>query len=126
MSAIVLCNLSDVNEIIEEERLSWMNDVFDALEIPDEVFDVSNISEYRAEMEELGIEIILYATGEVNVYKKTWYEGLTEETSGYLPVKKEHIVAQWENPTRIRRINGNEVYYELHLNEWSIANMRIK
>ena len=126
MSDTILCNLSDANKITEELRFEWINDILDALEIPDEVFDASDINDYRAEMEELGINIVLYATGEVVVYKKVWIDGETEEASGWLPPKEEHIVAKWENPTRVRRIEGNETYYELHLNEWSIANMRIK
>ncbi len=126
MSTVVLCNLSDVNKVTEELRLEWINDVLDTLDVPDEVFEAKDINSYRAEMEELGIEILLYSSGEVDVYKKTWVEGNTEFNTGYLPPKKINLVAQWKLPERVRRIDGNEVYYELHLNEWSITNMRIR
>lgn len=124
MSDIILCNLSDANKVTKEARFEWVNNVFDTLEIPDDVFDAADINDYRYQMEELGIEVALYATGEVNIYKKVWFEGRVEEESGWLPSEKKHLIAQWKNPTRVRRIEGNEIYYELHLNEWSIANMR--
>lgn len=124
MSDIVLCNMSDANSITKELRGEWLDDIFDVLEIPDEVFDAETINDYRYEMEELGIEVILYSTGEINVYKKVWIEGPTEFSSGYLPADKRHLIAQWKNPTRVRRIEGNEMYYELHVNEWSVVNMR--
>ncbi|KKL28686.1 hypothetical protein LCGC14_2372650 [marine sediment metagenome] len=124
MTEIILCNLSDANKIINEERLYWVNEVLDALSVPEETYDVSTIDEYRANMDELGIEVELRTSGDVDVYKKEWHEGETEESSGWLPPTKEHLVAQWREPTRIRKVEGKDVYYELHLNEWSILNMR--
>ena len=124
MSNIILGNLSDAVKTIEEERLFWTNDVLDALGIPEEAFEVDSIDEYRNNLDELGIEVELSTNGLVNIYKKEWHQGLSEEDSGWLPAEKEHLVAQWKEPTRIQKIDGKDVYYEIHLNEWSILNIR--
>lgn len=119
MSDIILCNISDINETIAEARMDWINDVFDTLGIPDEVFEVSDIKDYRMNMEDLGIEIISYSNGDVNVYKKAWHEN--GDFSGWLPPKEEHLVAQWKMPERVMRLDiDRSMYYEIHLNEWSI------
>lgn len=123
MANVILCNLSDAQEVIKEERLYWINEVLDALGVPDEVFEASDISDFRYEMEGLGIEVELHSNGNVDVYKKQWHTGPTEETSGWLPATKDHLVAQWKEPTYVRRKEGREVYYELHINEWSILSM---
>jgi hypothetical protein len=124
----ILCNISDANETIEEARDEWIIEVLLALDVPEEIielgFDDEGRDDYIYEMNDLGITIELYSNGEVDVYKKVWFEGATEEYSGWTPPKKQHIVAQWKTPEKVRRIEGNEVYYELHLREWSIANMR--
>ncbi len=118
----ILCNLSDANDIINEEREFWITDVLDALKIPDEVFEASSIDDFRFLMEERGIEVQLSTTGEVNVYRKEWYDGTSEENSGWLPSTDEHLVAQWKTPTRTKKLDENkEVYYEITLNEWSIG-----
>jgi len=124
MSNVILCNISDAKKCIDEERLYWISGVLDALDVPEEVFDAANIYDFRYDMEGLGIEVELYADGRVNVYKKQWHEGRTEEDSDWLPVTDEHIVAQWKEPTYVRKIEGKDVYYEIHINEWSIQNMR--
>ena len=124
MSNVILCNLSDANSVIEEEKLYWISEVLDALGVPEEVFDVTDIRDFRFEMEELGIEVELHFDGEVDVYKKQWHQGPTEEASGWLPVKSDHLVAQWKEPTYVKKIEGKEVYYEIHLNEWSILKLR--
>lgn len=124
MSDVILCNLSDSRKSIEEERLYWISDVLDALGVPDEVFDATDIRDFRYDMEGFGIEIELCTDGCVNVYKKQWHEGRTEKDSDWLPATEDHLVAQWKEPTYIKKVEGNEVYYELHINEWSILNMR--
>lgn len=124
MSNVILCNLSDARKSIEEERLYWVSDVLDALGVPDEVFGATDIRDFRYDMEGFGIEVELCADGCVNVYKKQWHEGKTEEDSDWLPPTEDHLVAQWKEPTYVKKIEGNEVYYELHINEWSILNMR--
>jgi len=124
MSNVILCNISDAQQVIDEERLYWVSDVLDALNVPDEVFDATDIRDYRYDMEQLGIEVELHSNGDVDVYKKQWHEGPTEDSSGWIPPTEDHLIAQWKEPTRIRRIEGKDVYYEIHLNEWSILNMR--
>lgn len=124
MSNIILCNISDTTKTIAEERLYWISEVLDALGVPDDVFDATDIREYRYDMEELGIEVELHSSGNVNVYKKKWHDGQTEEQSGWLPAAEEYLVAQWKEPTYIRKVEGRDAYYEVHLNEWSILNMR--
>lgn len=125
MSNIILCNLSDALEVINEARLYWTYEVLDALGVPDEIlFETDDINEYRYEMEGLGIEVELKNNEEVDIYKKEWYEGPSEEHSGWLPPTEEHLVAQWKKPTRIMKVEGNDVYYEIHINEWSMFNTR--
>lgn len=122
MSDVVLCNISDSQEVIEEARADWINDIFDALEIPDEVFDVDDIRDYRLNMNDLGIEIVLHSNGEVDVYKKVWHE--TANDAGWLPINDDQLVAQWKTPERIMRTEKDgSLYYEIHFDEWSIANI---
>lgn len=128
VAEIILCNLSDANETIKEARDEWIIEVLLALGVPEETielgFDDIGRDDFIYEMNEIGISVELYSNGEVDVYKKVWINGPTEESSGWLPPTKQHLVAQWKIPERIRKIEGNEVYYELHLREWSISNMR--
>lgn len=126
MAKVILCNLSDANNVVNEERMYWIFEVLEDLGVPDSVFEATDIRDFRYDMEELGIEVDLCSNGDVNVYKKHWFEGPTEETSGWLPPTDIHLVAQWKEPKYIRKKEGKEVYYEIHLNEWSISNMRRK
>jgi hypothetical protein len=124
MSTTILCNLSDAQKVIDEERLYWISEILEALGVSDELFDATDIRDFRYGMEDIGIEVELHSNGNVDVYKKQWHEGLTEERSDWLPATEEHLVAQWKEPTYIRKVEGKNVHYELHLNEWSILNMR--
>ncbi len=124
MSNTILCNISDAKKFIDEERLYWISEVLEALGVPDEVFEASDIRDFRYDMETMGIEVELHSNGNVDVYKKQWHEGMTEEQSDWLPATKEHLVAQWKEPAYIRKIEGKDVHYEIHLEEWSILNMR--
>jgi hypothetical protein len=128
VAEIILCNLSDANETIIEIRDEWVIEVLLALGVSEDTielgFDSAGRDDYIYEMNELGISVELYSNGEVDVYKKVWVNGDIEENSGWLPPTKQHLVAQWKNPERVRRVKGNEVYYELHLREWSVSNMR--
>jgi hypothetical protein len=125
MSSIILCNLSDAHQIIDDERMFWISDVLDALGIPEEVFNAKTIDEYRDSIGALGVEIELTSIGNVNVYKQEWHDG-GPDNSGWLPTTSKHLVAQWKEPTYIRKVEGKDVYYEVHLNEWSILNVRKK
>lgn len=121
---IVLCDLSDANNTISELRDEWIIDVLLTLNISESVvemgFDSESRKDFLYEMNEVGISIELYSSGEVDVHKKVWIDGNTEETSGWLPATDKHLVAQWKKPEKIRRIDGKEVYYELHLKEWCV------
>lgn len=131
MTDIILCNLSDANATADEARTEWVIEVLVALDISEELIEMgfsdgNDYDEFKYSMNELGIDIELHSNGDVDVYKKVWVDGPTEEECGWLPSAREHLVAQWENPERVRRISKDksEVYYELHLKEWSIADMR--
>lgn len=123
MSEIILCDLSDANEVIDDARSDWINDVFDVLNIPDDVFDATDIRDYRMNMEDLGIEVILYSNGEVNVFRKVWHDD--GFNAGWLPATDKHIIAQWKTPERVLKNDGKDVYYEIHVDAWSVANIGI-
>lgn len=125
MSDIILCNLSDANSVIAEARLYWTYEVLSAMNVPDEIlFEIKDINDYRYDMEGLGIEVILKNNEEVDIFKKEWYEGTTEEASGWLDATKDNLVAQWKKPDRVRKVEGKDVYYEIHVNAWSMFSMR--
>ena len=124
MSNIILCNISDAKKTIDEERLHWVLAVLEAMGVPDKVFEATDIRDFRYDMETLGIEVELHSEGNVNIYKKQWLEGPTEELSDWLPVTEEHLVAQWKKPTYVKKVEGKDAHYEIHLDEWSALNMR--
>lgn len=126
MSNVILCNLSDANTIIEEERLYWVFDVLECVGIPEEVYDVASIDEYREKMDVYGVDVELITNGEVYIYKKEWYEGPNEEESGWLSPTKDHLIGHWKEPIRIMKMDDKGIHYEIHLNEWSILNTRRK
>ena len=123
MSSIILCNLSDANQYINEAKLQWVCNVLQNLGVPEEVY-TSDIDAYRQTMSKMGIEVEIVTNGGVNIYKQTWHEGKNGEESGWLPVKEENLIAQWKEPTRIIKVEGQETFYEIHLNEWSILKTR--
>lgn len=124
----ILCNISDANDTIEEVRDEWVIEVLLALDVPEDIvelgFDDTGWNDYVYEMNDLGLTVELYSNGEVDIYKKVWFQGASEEDSGWAPPKKQHLVAQWKIPEKVRRIDKGEVYYELRLREWSVANVR--
>ena len=125
MGRVVLCNISDAHDVILEERHEWIHDVLIGLGLPEETIAQSgDIDTYRYLMGEEGIEVEMTSNGDVNIYKMRWHNGPTEFTSDWLPPDEDSLVGQWKEPTYVRKIAGKEVYYELHLNEWSILNMR--
>ena len=125
MSDVILCNLSDANKVIDEARLEWTHEVLLGLGVPEEVLLLKDVKQLRYEIADThGIEVELLSNKCVNIYKKRWNNSHREELQGWLPTKKEHLVAQWKEPKRIRKIDGKEVYYEIHMNEWSFTNMR--
>lgn len=126
MSKVILCDRSDTNEIVEDERLQWIIEILIELGVDESIIEnYDNIENYRYEMENMGIEIDYnISSNAVNVYKKQWHDGASEEESGWFEPNEDHLIAQWNEPNYVKRIKGSEVYYELHLNEWSIFNMR--
>jgi hypothetical protein len=122
MSDVILCNLSDANKTIEEFRKNWILEILLNLGIPQDLFGQRYITDFRFELSETyGVEVELKANGEINVYKKQWNNDPNEQMQGWLQVKEKNLVAQWKIPTKIRRIENNHVFYEIHLNEWSFA-----
>lgn len=120
MSDVILCNLSDALTTIEEAKKEWLHETLLALGISEEVLAIKDSRQFRHELSyNLGVEVELKANGEIDVYKKQWHADKIEELQGWLPTKKENLVAQWKEPKRIRRIENKEVYYEIHLSEWS-------
>ena len=123
MGQVILCNLSDANQLIDEARIDWTYGVLYSLGVPEDMLDPSDIQEFRYNMEGFGVEVELISNGDVNIYKKQWHDGRTEDDSDWLPPTPDHLVAQWKEPKRIMKKEGRDVYYEIHLNEWSILNM---
>lgn len=123
----ILCNLSDVNEVIKEAREEWIIEVLMSLGVSEQIIEMgfsssgNDYEEYLYNMEQVGIEVDLFADGVVIVYKKSWCEGEREELSGWLPAQKKHIVAKWEEPERVKRIDKDKsIYYEVNIKEWHL------
>jgi len=119
MSGIILCNISDSNQILLEKRIEWVYNVLDLLEIPQEISRSQNIFDFRGQLNQYGIYIETKHGGEeIDIYKCPWYG--SQEEGGWLPLSKKYLIAQWKLPKYIRKIENKDVYYELHLNEWSM------
>lgn len=127
MSEVILCNISDVREVILEAQAEWICSVLETIGVPLEVLDlIDNIQEYSSQLDyEYGIEIIYYAnTEEVKIYKKQKYDSRKDphkikDPYEWLPAEEKHLIAYWKQPTYIRKAEGKKVYYEITLNEWS-------
>lgn len=117
MSNIILCNLSDANEMISEAQKEWVENLLLALNIDEGMLD-DDIYVFRSKMEEIGIEVVLYSSGEVDVFKKVWFDDGFNQ--GWLPAEKKNLVGQWKLPEKIKKIDEKGVYYEIHLKEWTI------
>ena len=124
LTEIVLCNLSDTEQTISDLRQDWTIETLINLGVPEEVLDFDDIDKFRMDMSNLGIDVILFTTGDVNIYKKTWHEDKHEERSGWLPNSERNLVAQWKRPKRIKKVEGRKAYYELHLNKWAAKGKR--
>ena len=121
----ILCDLQDINQIIQETRNEWLEEVLSLLDIPEQIITLanSNVDLFRSEMEHLGIEIILFKNEEIGVYKKKWHQGVNENNSGWLPPTKDCMVAEWKRPTKVYVKEKGGVYCELKLNEWCSLRM---
>jgi hypothetical protein len=120
MSEVILCNISDANQILQEKCKEWVYNILELLKIPHEIIYCQNISMFRGGLSECGLHIETRLCGEeVDIYKLEWYDDGKKE--GWLPIDKKYLIAQWKRPKYIRRVDGDDVYYELHLNEWSMV-----
>lgn len=118
MSDVLLCNTGDANKIVIEARSEWIDSVLSDLGISIGEIDKQNISALRGELMQHGI-LVDYniATEEVNIYKCSWHSDQFQE--GWLPPETKNIIAQWKRPSYIKKIEGRDIYYEIHLNKWS-------
>jgi len=123
MSEVILCNLSDSVSILEQKRKEWVCDISQALGYGETDLDFNDVSSFRSELNRIGVHIELKSSGEeIDVYKCEWREDKNE--SGWLPISKKHLIAQWKKPKYIRKRDEKGMYYELHINEWSMLKSR--
>jgi hypothetical protein len=121
MGEVVLCNTSDANEVLRDLRKAWVYDLLSALGI--EADDTTDQIEARGVLSGLGIRIDLRSNGEeIDVYKCEWRG--SEDSGGWLPPQKKHLIAQWKRPKYVRRVDGKDLYYELHLDKWSMVSVK--
>lgn len=125
----ILCDLSDANSIIKEIKNEWIVEVLSGLGIAEDIIELGlsgNYEEYISAMNELGISIELFSGGEINIYKKVWFDGVSEDSSGWLPVSDKHLIAQWKRPEKIRRVENStgKLHYEIHFKQWSVPSIK--
>ena len=123
MGAIILCNISDSEQVISEAKELWTIEILLKFGIKEEILELSrkDVQKFRYYMEDMGVEVDIKMNGEVDIYKKKWHEDPNPENCGWLPAKKEHMIAQWKEPKKIRKVEGKEVFYEIHLDNWSMV-----
>jgi hypothetical protein len=122
MGEIILCNISDVNSILKQKREEWVYNILGQLGFEDEI-QCDNVFAFRDIMNDFGLHIELKSGGEeVDIYKREWHGN--QESGGWLPIQKKHLIAQWKSPKFVRTIDGKDVYYEIHTNEWSMIKPR--
>lgn len=123
MSEVILCNISDANKILQEKRKEWVYNILELLEIPSEITNCPNVFRFRGGLGQYGLYIETKSGGEeIDVYKREWRGD--QETGDWLPLASKYLIAQWKRPKYIRRVEGEDIYYELHLNEWSMVRAR--
>lgn len=122
MSDIILCNVSDRFEILKEKRTEWVYKVLDGLNLPEDIEKYNNYTEFRNILNIHGIFIENKSGGEeIDIYKLKWSD---DDGGGWLPLNDKYLIAQWKKPKYIKRIEGKDVYYELHINEWSMIKLK--
>jgi hypothetical protein len=125
MSDVLLCDISDANQILQDQRKAWVLNILELLEIPEEIINCHNIDQLRGGLNHFGIHIETLSGGEeINIYRREWYGD--QNSGGWLPPEPKHLIAQWKRPKYIRKVEGEDVYYELHLNEWSMLRTKNK
>jgi len=98
---IVLSDRGDEQNVIEEEKQEWLNEVLIALDVPVQAFelDIQDMRDYLISVE---IEIWNNHDGTMDVYKG------------------ESVVAQWKIPKLILiKETPKRWYYEIHLDSWA-------
>ena len=103
MSAIILADRQDVQQIIDEEKEIWVYDVLVALGAAEDVLvsiKEEDMSQYLSLLE---MEVWNVVGGSVDVFRKG------------------KIVAQWKAPKLTLIKEGKDkYYYEIQLNEWAL------
>ena len=118
MSEVILCNISDANQILKDKRKEWVYNLLELLEIPPEIINCTNVFQLRGELGQYGLHVETKSGGEeIDVYKREWHG---DENGGWLPLDPKYLIAQWKRPKYVRRVEDEDVYYELHLDEWSM------
>ena len=121
MTYTVKCYLKDHVKILEEEKTIWITEILLRLGVPQNIIDLagSDLPEFCNKMDDYGIEIDHYTSGEINVYKKA----KKKDSSGswyWLPPTQNNLIAQWKTPKFIKHREKEEVYYEIIIDEWSV------
>lgn len=119
---IVLCDVDNVHSTIEELRQEWAIDILNKFGIHE--INLDSIEDIQLTLAQIGLEIVNNISDKsIKVYKRE----LVKKSNGneyYLPETDKDLIAEWNMPKFIKIIGIGEVYYELHLNEWSIFNIR--
>lgn len=122
MGKIIMCNIEDLKKTFLEERREWIFEVLISIGIDEETIALykTNPREFRARMDDIGVEIITHSNLDVDVYKLEFYENEETGENGWLPEDEKYLVAQWKEPTIIRKKDEYGSFYEIELNEWSL------
>jgi hypothetical protein len=98
---LVLADRGDEQNVIEEERQEWLNEVLVALEVPVQAFELE-LEELRDYLASVEIEIWSHANGTLDIYKN------------------DEIVAQWKEPRLVLiKETPKKWYYEIHIDAWA-------
>lgn len=127
----ILCKRSDIGDAIREAKEEWIIEVLLALGVDESVIELGfsedggDFEKFIYEMNKIGVDIILYQNGEVNVYKKTWVNqpvsyGGDVYDGDWAPPTEKNLVAQWKIPKKTKIKTGNSEYYEICPVEWHI------
>jgi hypothetical protein len=99
MSEIILVDKEDLTNTIEEEKQAWIMKVLTALGVNEKRLKDDDVKEYL-----MGLQVEIWnnlSAGNIDIFKNG------------------KIVAQWKAPKLIRRKEGTDEHYEVHLNEWA-------
>ena len=129
---VYLCDISKAKSTIDDIKAEWVEEVLSVLGVPDDIIKTDDIYYFRHIAGKMGIDVDHCSSGDIRIYKKKWHKvivinnGVEEDVGGWLLPEKEDLVGEWKEPIYIRKVENKKVYYELHLNQWSILDTRIK